>query len=126
MSSKEPLSAKPAPGLPRSSAAQSKAQSPAWGQASARDQAKSETLLEVRNLRVEYLSPKGPVRAVDGVSFSIGPGEVLGLAGESGSGKSTIAHALMRVLRPPAIITGGEVHFKDKDVLALAENELED
>jgi peptide/nickel transport system ATP-binding protein len=108
MSSKEPLSAKPVQGQPRSSACQ------------------SEALLEVRDLRVEYLSPKGPVRAVDGVSFSIGPGEVLGLAGESGSGKSTIAHALMRVLRPPAIITGGEVLFKGKDVLALAETELED
>ncbi len=83
-------------------------------------------MLEVRDLRVEYLSQKGPVRAVDGVSFSIAPGEVLGLAGESGSGKSTIAHALLRVLRPPAIITGGEVYFKGKDVLALAEHELED
>jgi peptide/nickel transport system ATP-binding protein len=78
------------------------------------------SLLEVKDLRVEYLSPKGPVRAVDGVSFSIGPGEVLGLAGESGSGKSTIAHALLRVLRPPALITGGEVYFKGKDVLSLA------
>lgn len=92
----------------------------------AKNQVTTQALLEVRDLRVEYLSPKGPVRAVDGVSFSIGPGEVLGLAGESGSGKSTIAHALMRVLRPPAIITGGEVFFKGKDVLALAENELED
>ena len=83
-------------------------------------------LLEVRDLRVEYLSPKGPVKAVDGVSFSIGTGEVFGLAGESGSGKSTIAHALLRVLRPPALITGGEVFFKGKDILALAEHELED
>jgi peptide/nickel transport system ATP-binding protein len=88
-------------------------------------QSKSTALLEVRDLRVEYLSPKGPVRAVDGVSFSIGPGEVLGLAGESGSGKSTIAHALLRILRPPALITGGEVYFKGKDVLSLAEHELE-
>jgi peptide/nickel transport system ATP-binding protein len=88
--------------------------------------AQPKTLLEVKDLRVEYLSPKGPVRAVDGVSFSIGSGEVLGLAGESGSGKSTIAHALLRVLRPPALITGGEVHFKGKDVLSLAEHELEE
>jgi peptide/nickel transport system ATP-binding protein len=83
------------------------------------------TLLEVRNLKVEYLTPKGSVKAVDGVSFSIGPGEVFGLAGESGSGKSTIALALLRVLRPPALITGGEVYFKGKDVLSLAEKDLE-
>lgn len=83
------------------------------------------SLLEVRDLKVEYLSPKGPVKAVDGVSFSIGPGEVFGLAGESGSGKSTIALALLRVLRPPALITGGEVYFKGKDVLSLAEKDLE-
>src|SRR5438046_1766875 len=73
-------------------------------------------LLEVRNLHVRYLSPRGPVRAVDGVSFSIAPGEVFGLAGESGSGKSTIAHAIMRVLRPPAVITAGEVLIKGDDV----------
>jgi peptide/nickel transport system ATP-binding protein len=83
------------------------------------------TLLEVRDLKVEYLTPKGSVKAVNGVSFSIGPGEVFGLAGESGSGKSTIALALLRVLRPPALITGGEVHFKGKDVLSLAEKDLE-
>src|SRR6476620_886127 len=120
MSSKEPLWAKPVQGLPRSSASQSKVQMEIQGQNQAMSQSQtkpavqpqSDSLLEVRDLRVEYLSPKGPVRAVDGVSFSIGPGEVLGLAGESGSGKSTIAHALMRVLRPPAIITGGEVYIK--------------
>jgi peptide/nickel transport system ATP-binding protein len=83
------------------------------------------TLLEVRDLKVEYLTPKGSVKAVNGVSFSIGPGEVFGLAGESGSGKSTIALALLRVLRPPALITGGEVYFKGKDVLSLAEKDLE-
>ena len=74
-------------------------------------------LLEVNDLYVEYRSPRGPVQAVDGVSFSIAPGEVFGLAGESGSGKSTIAQALMRLLRPPAVITGGQVWLKGKNVL---------
>ncbi len=54
---------------------------------------------------------------MDGVSFTIQPGEVVGLAGESGSGKSTIAHAILRILRPPALITGGEVLFAGRDTL---------
>jgi peptide/nickel transport system ATP-binding protein len=82
-------------------------------------------LLEVRDLFVEYLTPRGPVRAVDGVSFSIAPGEVFGLAGESGSGKSTIAHAIMRVLHPPAVITGGQVLYNGDDVLEMDQTELE-
>ncbi len=85
----------------------------------------AEPLLEVEDLHVQYLTPRGPVRAVDGVSFEIAPGEVFGLAGESGSGKSTIAHALLRLLHPPAIITGGEVRFRGRDVLAMSDAELE-
>ena len=69
-------------------------------------------LLNVTDLHVEYLTMRGPVKAVDGVSFQIQPGEVVGLAGESGSGKSTIAHAILRILRPPALITGGKVIFQ--------------
>ena len=80
-------------------------------------------LLDIRDLRVEYLTAKGPVRAVDGVSFSIRPGEVVGLAGESGSGKSTIAHAITRVLHPPAVITGGEIRYRNRDVLAMGDAE---
>jgi peptide/nickel transport system ATP-binding protein len=83
-------------------------------------------LLRVNDLRVEYLTGGGAVKAVDGVSFDIAQGEVLGLAGESGSGKSTIAHALMRLLHPPAVIAGGEITFQDVDVLALPERALED
>lgn len=85
-----------------------------------------ETLLNIDNLSVEYLSGRGSVRAVDGVSLSIARGEVLGLAGESGSGKSTIAQAIMRILQPPAIITGGRVMFGDEDVLQMSERELRD
>ncbi len=81
-------------------------------------------LLSVRNLTVEYVTPRGPVRAVDDVSFDIGRGEVFGLAGESGSGKSTAAMAIMRLLQPPAIITGGDVTFDGQDVLAMTEDEL--
>jgi peptide/nickel transport system ATP-binding protein len=82
-------------------------------------------LLDIRNLCVEYLTPQGPVRAVDDVSFAIAPGEVFGLAGESGCGKSTVAHAILRILRPPAVITSGQVLFDGDDVLDMTEDELE-
>ncbi len=76
-------------------------------------------LLELRHLRVEYLTVRGPVRAVDDVSLEVRKGEVLGLAGESGCGKSTIANAITRLLKPPAQITGGQIIFDGQDVLAL-------
>jgi len=61
---------------------------------------------------------------VDNVSLAIKPGEVVGLAGESGSGKSTIAHSILRILRPPALITGGQVLFDGQDVLDMKMDEL--
>ena len=82
-------------------------------------------VLDVRDLRVEYMSPRGPVVAADNVSFHIQPGEVYGLAGESGCGKSTVALALLRVLGPPAVITNGQVLFNETDVLRLNDKELE-
>jgi peptide/nickel transport system ATP-binding protein len=82
-------------------------------------------LISVEELHVEYASSWGAVRAVDGVSFQIRPGEVLGLAGESGSGKSTIAQAILRILQPPAIITGGKVLFGGQDILDMSDSELE-
>jgi len=84
----------------------------------------AQPLLSVRDLRVEYMTPGGSVCAVDGVSFDIGRGEVLGLAGESGSGKSTAAQALLRLLRPPAVITGGQVLFEGEDVLSMNDAQL--
>jgi peptide/nickel transport system ATP-binding protein len=78
-------------------------------------------VLSVRDLCVEYISDRGPVRAVDRVSFDVGRGEVLGIAGESGSGKSTVAQAVLRILPPPAVITGGQVVFEGADLLGLDE-----
>jgi peptide/nickel transport system ATP-binding protein len=83
-------------------------------------------LLDIRGLYVEYLTPRGPAKAVNNVSFWIDPGQVFGLAGESGCGKSTIAHTILRTLKPPAVITGGEILFDSKDVLEMTEKELED
>ncbi|MFM2042369.1 MAG: hypothetical protein RLY86_945 [Pseudomonadota bacterium] len=81
-------------------------------------------LLSVADLCVDYATPTGLVRAVDHVSFTIGGGEVLGLAGESGSGKSTVAFAVARLHRPPAFITGGRVDLDGTDVLALTGESL--
>lgn len=71
----------------------------------------SDPLLEVKHMNVDYLAANGTVHAVSDVSFTLGRGEILGLAGESGSGKSTLAYAIARLLRPPAEITGGEVWY---------------
>ncbi|ATW52090.1 ABC transporter ATP-binding protein [Streptomyces peucetius] len=83
-----------------------------------------ETVLDVRNLRVEYRGDGRSVVGADDVSFTIGAGEVFGLAGESGCGKSTVANAVMRLLKPPAQITAGSIHFQGRDVLALDERVL--
>ena len=68
-------------------------------------------LLELRDLVVEYGTERGSVTAVNGVSLAIRPGEIVGLAGESGCGKSTIANAILQVLRPPGRVAGGEILF---------------
>ncbi|MEI3846969.1 MULTISPECIES: ABC transporter ATP-binding protein [unclassified Microbacterium] len=83
-------------------------------------------LLEVDDLSVEYVTEARTVRAVDRVSFSIAEREVFGLAGESGCGKSTIANAILRLLRDPALISGGSIRFAGTDVLALTADELRD
>jgi peptide/nickel transport system ATP-binding protein len=82
------------------------------------------SVLEVSDLSVEYRGEKRTTRAVDRVSFTIGPGEAFGLAGESGCGKSTAANAIMRLLRDPAVITGGSILFDGRDVLAMSPDEL--
>jgi peptide/nickel transport system ATP-binding protein len=85
---------------------------------------RGEPLLELRGLTVEYGVGADAVRAVDGVNLSIAPGEILGLAGESGSGKSTIANAMLQILRPPARIAGGQILFENQDLTAKSREEL--
>lgn len=77
----------------------------------------SSSLLEVRNLTVDYVGESGVARAVNSISFDIRPGEAFGLAGESGCGKSTVAFAVARLTRLPGLVTGGSVRFGGEDVL---------
>ena len=81
-------------------------------------------VLRVRDLRVRYHTPRGTVKAVEEVSFSLRQGEKLGLVGESGSGKSTIALALMRLIREPGRIESGEVLLGDTNLLALSDEQM--
>jgi peptide/nickel transport system ATP-binding protein len=80
----------------------------------------NEAVLRVERLRVAYDHPLGAVRAVDDVSFSLRPRERFGLAGESGSGKSTMALAILRLIRPPGHIDGGEVWLDDTKLSSLS------
>ncbi len=81
-------------------------------------------VLEVRDLKVHYHTSRGAVQAVNGVSFDLAQGERFGLVGESGSGKSTIAQALLRLIRPPGRIEAGEVILEGENLLDLAEEEM--
>ena len=81
-------------------------------------------LLEVRDLRVYYHTPRGPVKAVEAVNFGLQARERFGLIGESGSGKSTLALSIMRLIKPPGHIESGEVVLDDVNVLTLSEDEM--
>ena len=85
-----------------------------------------ETLLEVRDLRVSFhLGGREPIRAVDGVSFEVHPGETLAVVGESGSGKSVTALSIMRLLpRGVGQITGGSVSLRGRELTGLSEEEM--
>lgn len=82
-------------------------------------------LLEVNNLCIDYLTADTSVRAVNNVSFTIGEGEVFGLAGESGCGKSTVAYGVTRLHQPPAIISSGSIKFAGEEVLDMNKDRLQ-
>jgi peptide/nickel transport system ATP-binding protein len=82
------------------------------------------TLLELRQLVVEYGVGAQRARAVDGVDLAIHEGEIVGLAGESGCGKTTVASAVMQILRPPGRIAGGSILFQGEDLVGRSVEEL--
>ena len=84
----------------------------------------AEPILDVRDLVVEFASEDGPMRAVDRVSFAVRPGEIVGLVGESGAGKTLTSEAILGLIpRPPGHVTG-EVRFRGRDLLGLDERTL--
>ena len=92
---------------------------------SSRSMAKSnETILEVKDLKTYFYTEDGVVKAVDGVDFSVKKGEVLGLVGESGCGKSVSSFSILRLVTPPGKIVGGKITFEGKDILKLSQDEM--
>ncbi len=83
-------------------------------------------LLKVSNLRTHFFTEDGIVKAVDGVDFHINQGEILGLVGESGCGKSVTVLSVMRLIGVPGKIVSGEVIFENRDLLKLSEKEIQD
>jgi peptide/nickel transport system ATP-binding protein len=81
-------------------------------------------LLDVQNLRTYYSTLRGSVKAVDGVNFHVAKGEALGLAGESGCGKTTIALSILKILPSGGRISGGKILFNGEDIVELDDNEV--
>ncbi|HKW73147.1 MAG TPA: ABC transporter ATP-binding protein [Candidatus Dormibacteraeota bacterium] len=86
----------------------------------------AKTVLEVKNLKTQFFTREGVVKAVDGVSFDLQAGETLGIVGESGSGKSVTALSIMRLVPRPGRIVSGTVMLKDQDLTKLSEAEMQE
>ena len=84
----------------------------------------SESILEVRGLKTYFFTRMGVVKAVDDVSLTLNRGESLGIAGESGCGKTTLAYSIIRLVPPPGRIVDGKIIFDGQDITAMSEEEL--
>jgi peptide/nickel transport system ATP-binding protein len=83
------------------------------------------SILEIRNMVVEYVTDEAVVHAVNGVNLKVKKGETIGLVGETGAGKTTIARAVMRILQsPPAKLVGGEILFNGENLLDISERKM--
>ena len=86
-----------------------------------------EKILDVRELRTNFYTNEGVVKAVDGLSYHINKGECVGLVGESGCGKSVSAMSILRLIPyPPGVIEGGEILFKGEDLLEVSEERIQE
>jgi oligopeptide/dipeptide ABC transporter ATP-binding protein len=83
-----------------------------------------DTILEVRDLKTYFYTEDGVVKAVDGVDFSVNAGEVLGLVGESGCGKSVTSFSILRLVSAPGRVVNGEIIFEGRDILKLSKEEM--
>ncbi len=90
------------------------------------NEARNGPTLQVRDLRTHFFTEDGVVKAVDGVSFSVAPGEILGLVGESGSGKSITGFSIIGLIDPPGRIVSGEIEFQGRDLVTLDEEAKRD
>lgn len=85
----------------------------------------SETrLLQVKDLHTSFFTESGEVHAVNGISFNLDRGKTLGIVGESGSGKSVTAYSIMRILTDPGRITGGEILYRDENILKYSARQM--
>lgn len=85
----------------------------------------NDTILDVQNLRVWFFTKKGQLKAVDGVSFDVRKGEIVGIIGESGSGKTVTALSLLQLVPFPGRVVDGSIKFRDIDLLSLDEIEIQ-
>ncbi len=81
-------------------------------------------ILELKNLKTSFFTKAGEVEAVRGISFHVDKGEAIGIVGESGSGKSVTALSIMKLLQPPGKITGGQILFKNKNLVEIPNKEM--
>src|SRR5260370_39800245 len=102
------------------SARTSRGEGAGWRPGALRSAGTAEALLAVKDLRVEFPTRQGTLVAVDGVSFSIAPGEVLGVVGESGAGKSLTGAAVIGLIDPPGRIGAGEIWLNGRRIDNLA------
>src|ERR1019366_1238607 len=84
-----------------------------------------ESIIQVRNLSVEFRTDEGIINAVKSISFDVPRGKTVGLVGESGSGKSVSSLAIMRLIpNPPGKVTSGEIVYEDRDLLKISEAQM--